>query len=189
MNITVRPVVATIALACFGLAALPASAGVSGDITAFAKLVRGMTYAEFAAHQGAKLNDGEYKAIGPFGPSLSRCLVVYLPSLANLMGDASSPPMNAGMQCDGPRLKMTQAQLIAMAIRLIDPVLPGYTRKAYPVNKNSGRSSVVWKNASGGSLDFIAYGAKDWKQVKYAHVGFDIEMDVDNPTPAPTPTE
>ncbi|MDQ2991788.1 MAG: hypothetical protein M3R30_03065 [Candidatus Eremiobacteraeota bacterium] len=186
------------ALRCFailallgGAAPIAARADAQADIHAFVARVAPMTFADYVPLHGERLQKGEWRATGTYGTTLSRCLIVDLPSLSSLLGGgggASEQPYSSALQCDGARTTTTQAALIAMAVKTITPLLPGYTMKRYPASKKSGRSSVLWKNATGQTVDFIAYSKIDYKDHNGTRLGYVINVERLSPETMATPT-
>ena len=170
--------------------AVPVRASATADLAAFVRKTRTMTFDDFKPLRGADVESGEWKALGDYGRSLSRCLIVDIPSMSSLVNSGEGgAPYSSALQCDGARTKMTQAALVAWAIATIAPLLPTMKMKKNPANKRSDRTSVVWTDESGLTIDFIAYGKGDAK--KYPHASYVIDVEVLSPqsmaTPSPTP--
>lgn len=169
------------------LPAAPARAGATADLRSFVGKTVPLTFADYVGLHGPLLKEGEWKTPAVYGPSLSRCLIVDLPDMASLFGGPSGDqPYSSAIQCDGAATKMTQPQLIAWAIKTIAPLVPGRKMKQYPATKKNDRWSVSWKNATGQTLEFIAYGKSDAK--RYPHVAFVIDVEQLSPETMATPT-
>jgi len=170
------------------LPAAPARADATADLRSFVRKTAPLTFSDYVGLHGPRLKEGEWKSPTVYGPSLSRCLVVDLPSMASFFGTPApnEQPYSSALQCDGAKTAMTQAQLIAWAIKVISPLLAGSKIKQYPATKKSDRASVLWKNATGQTVDFIAYGKSDAK--RYPHVGFVIDVEQLSPDSMATPT-
>jgi len=169
--------------------AAPARADATADLRTFVSKTVPLTFADYTGLHGAPVphRQGEWTSPMVYGPSLTRCLVVDLPSLSSFFGGTpGDAPYSSALQCDGAKTSMTQAQLIAWAIKTIAPLVPGYTIKQYPATKKSDRWSVLWKNATGQTVDFIAYGKNDAK--RYPHVAFVIDVEQLSPATMATPT-
>lgn len=165
----------------------PARADATADLQTFVRKAAPMTFADFAPLHGASISEGEWKAIGTFGPSISRCLIVDLDSMATLLGGTpGSSPYSSALQCDGARTPVSQTALIAWAVKTISPLLPGRTMKRYPATKSSQRSSVTWTNATGQTVQFIAFGTSDFK--RHPRVGYVIDVEQLGPDSMATPT-
>jgi hypothetical protein len=183
------------AAACGILAALmapavPARASATTDLQSFVRKTAPLTFPDYIALRGAATQKGEWKSAAVYGPSLTRCLVVDLPSMDSLFGGTPGQyPYSSALQCDGAKTKMTQAALVAWAIKTIAPLAPGRTMKRYPPSKRTARWSVTWKNATGQTIDFIAYGTKDDLK-NHPRVGYVIDIEQLSPatmaTPAPS---
>jgi hypothetical protein len=170
------------------LPAAPARADATADLRSFVSKTAPLTFPDFVGLHGPRLKEGEWKSPTVYGPSLSRCLVVDLPSMTSLFGTPApnEQPYSSALQCDGAKTAMTQAQLIAWAIKTIAPLVPGSKIKQYPATKKNDRASVLWKNATGQTIDFIVYGKSDAK--RYPHVGFVIDVEQLSPDSMATAT-
>jgi len=186
--------IAPCALLLAALVSCPAiaRADATADLRAFVGKSIPLTFAGYVGLHGAPVahHEGEWTSPAVYGPSLSRCLVVDLPSMASLFGGPSDgPPYSSALQCDGKRNAMTQKQLVAWAIATITPLAPGRTMKQYPPTKRSDRWSVAWKNGRGQTIEFIAYGKSDVTTYPRASYVVDIEQlspdAMATPTPAP----
>lgn len=171
------------------LPAAPARADATADLRSFVGKTAALTFSDYAALHGPRLKEGEWKSPTVYGPSLSRCLVVDLPSMASFFFETPAPneqPYSSAIQCDGAATKMTQRQLVAWAVKTISPLVPGRKMTQYPATKKNDRWSVSWKNATGQTLEFIAYGKSDAK--RYPHVAFVIDVEQLSPETMATPT-
>ena len=167
--------------------AAPARADATADLRTFVGKAATLTFPDYVGLHGPAFKDGEWKSPAVYGPSLSRCLVVDLPSMSSMFGGTpGDQPYSSALQCDGAATKMTQRQLIAWAIKTIAPLAPGRTMKQYPATKKSDRWSVIWKNATGQTVEFIAYGKSDAK--RYPHVAFVVDVEQLSPETMATPT-
>ncbi|HEY8321743.1 MAG TPA: hypothetical protein VIG46_08175 [Candidatus Baltobacteraceae bacterium] len=166
-----------------------ARADATADLRAFVSKTAPLTFAGYVGLHGAPVahREGEWTSPAVYGPSLSRCLVVDLPSMASLFGGPSDgPPYSSALQCDGKRNAMTQKQLIAWAIATIGPLATGRTMKQNPPTKRSDRWSVAWKNGRGQTIEFIAYGKGDVKT--YPRAGYVVDIEQLSPDAMATPT-
>jgi hypothetical protein len=169
------------------LPAAPARADTTADLQTFVRKTVPLTFPDYVGLHGPLIKDGEWTSPTLYGPSLSRCLVVDLPSMDSLLGGTpGGQPYSSALQCDGAKMKLTQAALVAWAIKTIAPLVPGRKMKQYPSTKKSDRWSVSWKNATGQTVEFIAYGKSDAK--RYPHVGFVIDIEQLSPETMATPT-
>jgi hypothetical protein len=174
----------------FGALIVPAAsarADATADLRTFVSKTVPLAFADYAGLHGSVVSKGEWKSPAVYGRSLSRCLVVDLPSMSSLFSEKpDDTPYSTALQCDGAQMKITQAALVAWAIKTISPLVPGRSMKQYPPTKKSDRWSVVWTNATGQTVNFIAYGKSDAK--RYRHVGFVVDVEQLSPASMATPT-
>jgi len=169
------------------LPAAPARADATADLRTFVSKAAPLTFPDYVGLHGPAYKDGEWKTPTVYGPSLSRCLIVDLPDMSSMFGGTpGAQPYSSALQCDGAQMKLTQAALVAWAIKTISPLLPGRKMKQYPATKKSDRWSVSWKNATGQTVEFIAYGKSDAK--RYPHVGYVVDVEQLSPATMATPT-
>lgn len=184
---------AAVATALFVTGAMPAvaRAGDTADLRAFVARTKTLTFADFKRLRLAPLphETDQWTAADRFGPSLSRCLIVDLPTMESIFGGPAGVAESA-LQCDGARRDLPQKTIVAWALATISPLLPGYALKRYPAKRPGDRSSLVWTGPHGVSYDFIAMGASDYKGKKGKGLGYNVSVSVDNPTtPRPAPTD
>ena len=125
------------------LAPIPVRANVTTDIGTFLTTSTNAAPSLFATFRGKLKRKGEFYATRSFG-SLSRCLVIDMPSLASLF-DQTNDSDESDFECTSARVKMTQPQLLAWLERTIGRALgPAYTAKRYPALKRGDRASTHW---------------------------------------------
>ena len=184
-----------IALACilsivsFAAPTISARADAAADLQAFVRRASTLTFPDFVTLHGEKIETGKWKASVAFGSSLSRCLIVDLPSMDSVIGGGTSDqPYSSALQCDGARAHLPQAALVAWAIKIVSPLLPQFSMHRNPASKTNGHRSVVWKNASGLTIDFIAQSKNDYKGHNGARLGYVIEVEQLSPETMANPT-